>query len=314
MNLINNNLIDLLISAAETLKSDVVRILTEYKKESSTAKKFSQRLKDEDGYYQEEQGKLAATARKSIEAAEKAFCSRVEDLSGRMETELRKHLSEPVNPQFRERLSMLAEFGLQPEKIEIEDLIALNAGNQMGLAALAKTLEKVESPFVLKYHTTADYQSDIAEIRDICRNLKYVPVDYLHEGCEIYKGINGDFTYPDGQTGSQITYDSLTLTKYAWIFENTLEKIKNLKDIWASDCSYSEADAAAVEAIDIMKSANEQLTANGLPAEELPNPKTGTTVEDEPIASEAMQFALKHGREKALENNVLNRLAGYEKR
>lgn len=315
MNLINNNLIDLLISAAETLKSDVVRILTEYKKESSTVKKFSQRLKDEDGYYQEEQGKLAATARKSIEAAEKAFCSRVEDLSGRMETELKKHLSEPVNPQFRERLSMLAEFGLQPEKIEIENLIALNGGNQMGLAALAKTLEKVESPFVLKYHTTADYQSDIAEIRDICRNLKYIPVDFLHEGTEIYKGVSADYIFPDGHvSGNGISYDSMTLSKHAWFFENELEKITCLKNVWAADCSYGEADQISTEEIEVRKEINEQLVQQGYQAEELPNPQTATSIEDNPESSEAMQFALKDGRERALENNVLNRLAGYEKR
>jgi len=288
MNIINGTLIDLLLSAAETLHAETCRILQSYRTKRDYEREISKRYKDEEGFFRQEQSKLAAIAREEIAKAEQAFSAKVTDYAKQMEGQLKKHLSMPVNSQFREKLSMLSDFGIQPEKIEIDDLLTLNAGNQIGLTALAKTLKKVDSPYVLKYHSTKDFEEDIAEIKDILRNLKYIPADYHSEGCEIYKGITADFVYPNGaKLGSGISYDSVWLIQSNVAFESALEKIKGMKDIWSADCSYSEADETADE------------ETAGLPAEEISRPKSGTAVEDDPESSEAMKIAKQLGRETA---------------
>ncbi len=309
MNMINEALIDLLISAAETLRNETCMILQNYRTKRDYEKNISSRYKDEEAYFQQEQRKLAAAAREDIKTAEKAFTAKVMDYAGQMEEQLKKHLSMPVNSQFREKLSMLADFGIQPEKIEIDDLLRLNAGNQIGLTALAKTLEKVDSPYVLKYHTTADFQNDIAKIRDLVRNLKYIPTDYHSEGCEIFKGTSADLVLPNGRTiGNGITYDSISLLSSNAAFESAIEEIKGMKDIWSTDCSYDEADKTADEQQKEQKLLNKFLTEAGLPAEELSKPESGTVVADNPENSEGIKIAKQMGRDTARARNTYNEL------
>ena len=286
MNIINETLIDLLISAAETLRNETCRILQSYRTKRDYEHKIAERYKDENAYFQQEQSKLASIARDDITRAEKAFSAKVEEYTGKMEEQLKKHLSMPVNSQFREKLSMLADFGIQPEKIEIDDLISLNGGNQIGLTALAKTLEKVNSPYKLKYHTTADYQADIGKIRNLAVNLKYIPNEYHSEGCEIYKGIYADLVLPNGRViGNGINYDSVSLLTNAVVFENTMKEIQGFKDIWSADCSYSEADNAD---------------------ETESNPESGTTVEES--NSEGIKVAKQLGRDSAKAQENYNRI------
>ena len=197
-NFINGNLIDLLISSAETMRSEIYRALEQYRKEREVKYNISRRFKDDDEYFAEEQNKLAEYAREAIEKAERIFRNKTEDYSAEMEKQLRKHLHQPVNEEFQSKLKMIADFGIQPERLEIEDLLSLNQGNQTGLQALSATLKKVNSPFVLTFHTTADYQKDISEIRNIMLNMKYIPREFIVEGAEIYRGIPYDFTYPNG--------------------------------------------------------------------------------------------------------------------
>lgn len=309
MNMINGTLIDLLISAADTLRNETCRILAEYKKNRDIQKRISEKYKDENEYYNEQQSKLAAIARDGISKAEKVFAAKVSDYAGQMEQQLKRHLAEPVNSQFREKLSILNEFGIQPEKIEIDDLLALNGGNQIGLTALAKTLKKVESPYVLKYHTTADYQNDIATVRALTRNMKYIPMDYHSEGCEVYRGITADYVNPNGgRIGGGIKYDSVSLIQGMVSFESDIEKIKGMKDIWLADCSYEEAEQDSNEKHKEQEIANRILTNAGLPPEEIKEPKSGTKIDDDSENSEGMKLARQLGRDAAKARQTLNEL------
>lgn len=281
MNLINKTLIDLLISSAETLRNEICNSLEKYRKDIALQKRISERYKDEQNYYREQQTKLAAIAREEIAKAERVFTTKVNDYTKQMEEQLKKHLAEPVNPQFREKLSLLADFGIQPEKIEVEDLIQKNGGNQLGLTALAKTLEKVDSPYVLKYHTTADYQNDIESIRNITMNMKYIPAEYHHEGCEIYKGIRFDQVLPNGAVlHGGLSFDSIALITCRIGFENTIESIKQLKDVWSADCSYTEADQNSL-------GQNEN------------KPISGTSVEGDKVSKDVLNIAREIGQQKA---------------
>lgn len=191
---------------------------------------------------------MAAYARESIAKAERIFSHRVCEVSKQMEEQLQKHLSAPVNPEFREKLKMLFDFGLQPERIEIDHLLSLNGGNQTGLAALAKTLEKVDSAYVLKYHSTADYEADIAKIRDLPRNLKVIPLEFHSEGVEVYRGEKRDYVYPSGGVVvRKYEYDSVSLLNSTSAFESAIEDINGMKGTWTADCSYAEADKLSIK-------------------------------------------------------------------
>lgn len=300
MNLINVTLIDLLITAADTLKVSVAGILQQYRNDRDREKQISLRYKDESGYFSEKQKQLAAYAREAIAKAERIFCHKAEEVAGQMESELQKHLSMPVNGEFREQLKMMYDFGLQPEKIEIDHLLSLNGGNQTGLAALAKTLEKVDSDYILKYHSTADYQADIAKVRDLPRNLKLIPVEYHSEGVEVYKDQKRDYTYPGGGTVTgKYEFDSISLLNSTAAFDSAIESIKGMKDTWTADCSYAEADRKAEQAQEAQRQVNKFLTNAGLPAEEINNPESGTRIEDNPENSQGMQIARKMGQDEA---------------
>lgn len=294
-NLINGTLIDLLLSAAETYKNETCRTLEQYRKDRDLQKRISERYKDENEYFNEQQSKLAAIAREGISKAERVFNTKIIDYTKQMEEQLRKHLHEPVNTQFREKLSMLADFGISPERIEIEDLLLLNNGNQLGLSALDKTLKLVDSPYVLHYHTTADYQNDIAIIRDMTRNIKYIPTEYHQEGCEIYRGITADYIYSNGSIiGGGMRYDSVSLIQCAVSFENNIESIKAMKNIWQSDCSYEEADR------------------NGDPAEHTETAESGTRIEDNPD-NNGMNIAKQLGKDAAKARDVYSELVEASK-
>lgn len=311
MNLINKTLIDMLISAAETLRNSICGTLEKYKNDAEREKRISERFKDEAQYYAEQQGKLAAIARAEIEKAERVFCAKVNDLSGQMETQLKRHLSEPVNSQFHDKLKMIADFDLLPESLEIEQLIQLNGGNQTGLSALAKTLEKVNSPYKLNYHSTKDFQNDIAEIRGLCRNLKYIPATYLHQGVEVFKGISADYVYPNGNVlHNRITFDSVHLITSQIDFETRIEKIKGLKDVWSADCSYAEADKESEEAKKIQKLTNEFLKDAGLPAGEPIEAKSATTIENTNDNNIGVEFAKQLGAEKAASRQAYDETIG----
>lgn len=299
MNLINSALIDLLLLAAETFTQKMNGILESYKIDRDLEKAISEKYIERDAYFAEKQSALAADARSKIRQAETDFSVAVADNTAQMEAELKKHLSMPVNKLFREKLSTFFDFGIAPEKIEIEELLELNAGNQLGLTALAKTLEKVGSQFVIKFHSTADYQQDIAEIRAIPRNMKYVPVPYLHEGVEIYKGVTDDFVLPDGRViGGRISYDSVSLLASASIFESEIEKIRDLKNIWTTDCSYEAADLIA-------KSGNQ--------AEEQSNPESGTVIEDDTVNRLGMQIAIDAGKQQTQAQKTFDELLSYSR-
>lgn len=289
MNMINSTLIDLLISAADTFRNETCRILEQYRKELNSEKRISERFKDEEGYYQQAQKKLSAIAREGIAKAERVFSTKVSEYADQMEQQLKRHLSEPVNGQFREKLSMLSEFCIKPEKIEIEDLLSLNKGNQIGLTALAKTLEKVGSPYTLNYHTTADFEKDIATIRGLSQNLKYIPAEYHSEGCEIYKGIYADYVYPNGSIlKNGVKYDSISLIQRNVTFESNIEKIKGFKSVWTADCNYSEAG---------LNTDNEGTET-----------ESETKVVENQKSNEGMQIARQLGRDAARARSTLNEL------
>lgn len=246
MNLINGKLIDNILFAADTLRNDTIAALGQYRNDIEREKRLAQRYKAEEEYLAGQRNKLSAIARAAIEKAERVFSGAVQEYADEMEMELRRHIAVPVNNQLRERLLMLTEFGISPTRTEIDALLELNRGNQIGLAAIQKTLERTKSPFPLKYHTTEDFENDLKMIRDLPRNLKYIPLEYLHEGIEIYEGRRGDYQYEGGGTvGNQFDWDSVSLIQNAQAFESKIEKIQGLKDIWAADCSYTQADQFA---------------------------------------------------------------------
>lgn len=299
MNLINRDILDLILAAAESLRNDTCGILEKYKNDAEREKRISERYKDETEYYREQQGKLAAIARDEIAKAERIFAAKVEKYTGQMETELKKHLSESVNPQFRDKLKMIADFDLQPESIEIEELIQLNHGNQVGLAALERTLEKVDSPYRIQYHSTKDFMNDIAEIRALSRNMKYIPSEYLHEGIEVFGGITEDYVYPNGNILHRgLAYDRVSLIASQMAFESGIEKIKGLKDVWQADCSYFDADKKAEEAKKEQKLLNKYLSDAGLPEEEPISAESETTIQDS-TDNAGIAFAKELGAEKA---------------
>jgi len=269
MNLINSKLIDLLLVAAENLRNEVTRALESYRNDVARERSVSQRYKDENEYFQQAQSKLAEIARAAIIKAERVFRGKCEDVAKEMSEQLRKHLSEPVNGQFRDKLAMISDFGLQPERMEIDDLISLNSGNQTGLAALQKVLEKVDSPFKLSYHTTADYQNDIKTVRELGLNVRYIPMEYHSEGCDIFRGQQLVYTYSNGNTLG-VTLDSVTLLRKSSDFENDIAKIRSLKGVWAADCSYTDANRVS-----------EAQREDGSPAESTPDPESATKVFDE---------------------------------
>lgn len=290
MNLINATLIDLLIASAETLRNETCRILERYRNELAIEKTRSERYKAEKEYYAEQQAKLALIAREAISKAERVFKGQVTDYANQMEQQLRKHLNEPVSAQFREKLTMISDFELQPERLEIDDLLALNNGNQTGLAALQKVLEKVNSPYKLNYHTVTDFQTDIERIREFGRNFKFIPNEYHHEGCEIYKREQFAYTYPNGSTIGQ-PVDSVLLLQKSSEFELAIARITALKDTWTADCSYAQVD---------------QVTQND-PGQ--PQAKSNTTVSDSDSAG--MKIAKELGEQKTRNAEIHAKVMGY---
>lgn len=307
MNLIPGTLIDLVMSAAETMREEMIQALSKYREGASVARRVADKYKPEiaEEYYREEREKLASSCRNGIEKAEKAFQSRIESLSGKMETELKRHLSEPVNGEFHSKLKLIQDFGLQPERLELENLLSLNNGNPMGLQALAKVLKKNGSAYRLNYHTTGDFQQDLEKIRSLCQNLKYCPAGFMPEMVEVYQGITGNYVYPNGNTlfGSVI-YDRNTLAVKTAFFEERLNQIKAMRDVWSADCSYTEADRQAEAETEVQREVNRILTESGLESKPITEPKSETAVSE---ATEAgMQFARELSQQSARNAKIYN--------
>lgn len=311
MNLINRDILDLILAAAETLRNETCRILESYRNNMERERRIGARYKDESDYVKDKQQELSSIARNDIAKAESVFAAKVEKYAGQMKNELEKHLSEPVNQQFRDKLKMIADFDLQPECVEIEDLIRLNRGNQTGLSALARTLEKVDSPYRIQYHSAKDFTNDIAEIRGLGRNLKYIPSEYLHEGIEVYDGITEDYVYPNGNVlHNGISYDRVSLIANQFDFESRIEKIKGLKDTWTADCSYYDADKKAKEEEKQRKILNKYLSDLGLPEEKPISAESETTIEDSTVDNAGVELAKQLGAEKAATKRTYDETIG----
>ena len=299
--MINKTLIDLLLSSAEAMQNEVISALHEYRTNRDKERETSQMYKKEyeTKYFEGKQSFLAECARERIGKAERIFRNKAEDCVKQMESQLKTHLHEPINEQFREKLKMISDFGIIPEKIEIDDLLLLNKGNQVGLEALRKTLDKVGCTYTVKFHSTKDFENDIATIKNMVRNMKYIPNEYYSEACEIFKNQNFSYTYDNGNTLSMF-YDSQTLLKLSVGYGNCISEIKGMRDIWAKDCSYEVADR---------NSEGE----TGLSTEENTEIKSGTTIEDNPNYSEGIRIAKELGQRSARNAEIYNQVMGMAK-
>jgi len=290
MNILNKKNFDMLVLAAKTFQTEIGDILERYRMECDAARETAKQFKEEDAYFKSKQTHFAEISREGISKSERVFCNRIDEVCKDLEGELQKHLAEPIRADFRERLSFIKEFGILPEPIELQSLLKQNAGNQDGLAALQNVLEKNGSPYRLTYHTTKDFQNDVEVIRGVCRNLKVIPTEFIHEGVEIYQGMTFPRTLPNGrQLGGSITYDSVGLVINASAFQAWLEQVEGMKEKWVADCSYDLADdvSKSVQAID---------------PETLPEPQSETSIIDDGPIEEALQIAREYGRQTAIRN------------
>lgn len=296
MNLVSKNLIDLLVSAAETMRMDIYQAMQNYRTTIETETKVAARFKDEEGYLQGVRSKQGEITRGAVERATRLFKGKAKDIADRMESELRKHLHEPVNSEFREKLSMISDFNLQPEPMEIEDLITLAAGNQTALAALAKTLQKVESPYSLNYHSTADFTRDIETVRELSRNAFYIPAEFRAEGKQIFTGYPTVYTAPNGSTLGT-TFDEFNIRMQSMDFESRINTVKGFADTWSADCSYGTAEQIAAREQAQQQELNRALEAEGLKPEPIEQPQTETQIDSS--SSEGVRIARELGQRNA---------------
>lgn len=297
MNLISHALISLLLNASETMKEEVTHALQEYRTEMERHKAIAPQYKNEAEYLTGQQAKYSEIARAAINKALRIFKNKAEETANQMTEQLRKHLHESINPEFRDKLSVISQFGLKPEKTEIEDLILLADSNQTALSALKTVLEKVESPYHLNFHTTGDYEKDIESVRSLGRNAFYIPSEYHAEGAEIFKGQQFTYTYPNGgQVGFTLTGTDILMRSSD--FETTLIGIAGLKDVWTKDCSYSLADKAAEVELTAQQEINSQLQSEGLEPEPIITPESGISLDDTRSA-EGVRIARELGQRNA---------------
>ena len=294
MNLINKTLIDLLMNASETMKEDIASALREYRNELQHQKSIATQYKDEAGYLAGQQTKYAEIARTAVYRALRIFKAKAEETAKQMEEQLRKHLHEPVNAEFQQKLMMISQFGLKPERMEVEDLISLADGNQTALSALKAVLEKVQSPYHLNFHATAAYEQDIENVRSISRNAFFIPLEFHPEGAEIFNGQQFLYTYPSGsQIGHTLSGTDILLRSTE--FGTTLANIAALKDIWTKDCSYSLADQAGEIETEAQEEMNARLQAEGMEPEPIANPESGVSLDNS--SAEGIRIAKELGKQ-----------------
>lgn len=243
MNNFTMSLFDLIINAADALKESMTETLRKYRAEMAKVTEDAKVFKAEEEYISKKKIVLVATAQEAISKAQRVFRSKIERYSEQLRDELEKHVSEPISSVFREQLLTIAQFHIQPSETQIKALLKANSGNQVGLSAIAKVLDDVQSPYRVNFRETKDYEDDLKMIERWSIQPIAYDMDYHHEACDIMRGqhikiIRDDLsTYENGST-----FDSIALIAGSTDFETKIEAIKAMKNSWVCDVSYALAE------------------------------------------------------------------------
>lgn len=303
MNNFTMSLFDLIINAADTLKESMTEALRKYRAEMTKVTEDAKVFKAEEEYISGKKTILVATAQEAISKAQRVFRSNIERYSEQLHDELERHVSEPINSDFREQLLTIAQFRIQPSETQIKALLKANNGNSVGLSAIAKVLDDVQSPYRVNFRETKDYEDDLKMIERWSIQPIAYDADYHHEACDVMRGqrikrIRDDLsTFEDGTT-----FDSIALITGSADFENKKETVKSMKNSWVCDVSYALAEQHTTAEQEAEKLKNEILRSVGADPEPNDNEyKSSTSVEND-RSHEAMQLARELGKAAARSN------------
>lgn len=312
MNIINGYALNSLMKADTEYRTKLADAFATYRTSMERVHNESKKYKDENEYVSTHQPQHAEKAMSAINGARKQFVTEIKSTVRTMRESVGKYLSEPLNTDFSAKLKLYADFGVPMCKSEVTALLKMNDGNPFGLRALDSVLAKTGADWRLDFKDIGQYETDIEKLERMAANLPvYVPEEYHHEGCELYKNVRvlrfKTDSYETYESGS--TYDSVSIIIGSADHTSTMDAVKDMAQSWSADVSTPGIDSASEHMRKEKLALNENMRAQGIPDEYL---------EDVPDDAERTT-SVKQSDAKALENarnmgrNEANAASAYKK-
>ena len=312
MNILNGYALNSLLKADTEYRGKIADALATYRASMERVHAESKKYKDENEYVRNHQPAHAEKAMNAINSARKQFETELKSTVRTMRESVSKYLTEPLNTDFSAKLKLYADFGVPMCKSEVTALLKMNDGNPFGLRALDSVLAKTGADWRLDYKDVGQYENDIEKLERMAANLSvYVPDEYHHEGCELYKNVRVRYfkqgsneTYESGST-----FDSVTLIMNSVDHQTTMDAVKAMQQSWSADVSTPGIDTASEHMRKEKLALNESLRAQGISDEYLENvpddAKTTTSVKESD--EKALELARNLGRRDADAVNAYNK-------
>ena len=309
MNIKARNLINTIADRALAYSKHVSSIFSEYEEDMSQVKRDSANYKPE--YAQ----KLVEEKRQQFAKATKAALKRdcdtfrektAEDIE-KVRDMLLDVLAKPVPSILLNHLDVYQRYGISPSKSQIDTLLTLNQGSQLGLMAIQSVLKKNGSPYSISFIGVDQFEQDLDRLEKLAFDADHlVPLENFHAGCEVYKDDKVTIRRADGsEYNDGSNWDRIALNARQGEFFALAESLSEMANNWCDGVTNASINEASEKFI-----AEEKATAeeNG---EEFDDPTPTPTTSVEESGSGAIELARQLGRESGGGAPLSERLSNY---
>ena len=180
-----------ILESMEKYAENVTTTAAKFRTDYAAAAKDASRYKDEKKILSERRTKLASAAREAITRQGAELGETLAQCVQELNNCVADHLRHPVPAATEKLLTMYSRYNLPLSKSEVENLLTVNGGHELGLRFIKAMLENTHSKYTVDFVPLETYEKDISDLARFALMAEYepaFPVEYLHEAVLIYCG------------------------------------------------------------------------------------------------------------------------------
>lgn len=234
MNKYNQESIGRIKSAAKDFQKEVTRTYQRYRQTISAAKQAATAYKDENSYLTGKKDTAAHAVKNDVAMAQNVFAAVAKAEISNLKDELNRHLISAPSDRFLTSLSVYADYGLTPNKMEIAALMQQAGGNSLSLRALDAVLQKTHSKYRIAVPGAEDFEKDIDMLQRLTEGgIMWRPHEYHSEAVAVYGESprmirREDGTYYD----AGYVWDNISILSASGDFDQKIKNLDNMAGRW----------------------------------------------------------------------------------
>lgn len=196
-------------------ESSINEMLQRYREDVAYKEKDSKRYVDAAGVFNEWNAEQIQNLRGRIKASRKTLNECVLEVIPTLKHELTNQLAVVPSDMFMKQIQLYQAAQLQLSKLEIESMIQMNGTSITGIRALNALLKQTKTPYVVTGKDPDQLSKDLDTLAGLGTKYIYMPLDYHHENCEIWNGVDRNLPQYPGYK-----FDSVSLISEGQAFHS----------------------------------------------------------------------------------------------